>query len=175
MITIQEAADKLDCVIRHGDLTVYPREALKKGELYYVWDGNSEEDYDNRKVVFYTGKTTIDGTPIFVFQFCEIENPVFELTWENYRPVIGTALSGPETDWSQVPRDTWVVVWDYKDGRKVLRHFAWKNDEDDDPFVAFVDGYSSHNSWRTTTWRYCRLATFAEIEQGDRGDYEVRE
>lgn len=85
------------------------------------------------------------------------------------------SLTLPETDWSQVPRDTWVVVWDREGQYKLLRRFAWKMGEDDYPFVTFVDGYSSHSTRNTAVWRYCRLANAAEREQAERGDYGVIE
>ena len=63
----------------------------------------------------------------------------------------------PEIDWSKVPVDTPIYVWDNNDNRTYKRHFAGYN-KLNNMIIAFDNGGTSWSSGATTTrWIHAKI------------------
>ena len=61
-----------------------------------------------------------------------------------------------EIDWSKVPVDTPIYVWDNNDNRTYKRHFAGYN-KVNNMIIAFDDGGTSWSSVTTTKWDNAKI------------------
>ena len=62
----------------------------------------------------------------------------------------------PEIDWSKVPVDTPIYVWDNNDNRTYERYFAGY-DKINNIIIAFANGGTSWSSATTTTWDNAKI------------------
>lgn len=63
-----------------------------------------------------------------------------------------------EIDWTKVPADTPVYVWDNLDDRKMIKHFASYNPTANiNHFLCYIQGKTSWTTKETTHWKYCEL------------------
>jgi hypothetical protein len=69
----------------------------------------------------------------------------------------------PEIDWTKVPVDTPVYVWDHKCKSRLKRHFAGY-DKDNNKIIVFLDGRTSwsvnvvENTTKAAKWDYAEIA-----------------
>lgn len=64
-----------------------------------------------------------------------------------------------EIDWTKVPKDTPVLVWDHEKDRRHKRYFESFQPGCDKPFYCFNDGKTSWSSCDATCrWKFCKLA-----------------
>ena len=61
-----------------------------------------------------------------------------------------------EIDWSKVPVDTPIYVWNNNDNRTYKRHFA-RYDKIDNMIIAFDNGGTSWSSVTTTRWNNAKI------------------
>ena len=75
----------------------------------------------------------------------------------------------PEIDWTKVPVDTPVLVWDFeKDKDEAERvYFSRYVEVADYPYEVFDDGRTSWSSgdYEVSTWRCCELAREEDVEK----------
>ena len=71
----------------------------------------------------------------------------------------------PEIDWSKVPVDTPIYVWDNDDNRTYKRHFAGYN-KVNNMIIAFDNGGTSWSSGATTTgWLHAKIKEGIDFSQ----------
>ena len=76
---------------------------------------------------------------------------------EEIRKWANSEYKEPEIDWSKVPIDTPIYVWDNNDNRTYKRHFAGYNQVNNMIF-AFDNGGTSWSSGATTTrWIHAKI------------------
>ena len=87
--------------------------------------------------------------------FYDIETKI--LCTENIKKWANSEYKEPEIDWSKVPIDTPIYVWDNNDNRTYKRHFAGYNQVNNMIF-AFDNGGTSWSSGATTTrWIHAKI------------------
>lgn len=74
---------------------------------------------------------------------------------------VNSEYKEPKIDWSKVPVDTPIYVWDNNDNRTYKRHFAGYN-KVNNMIIAFDNGGTSWSSGATTTTRW----NHAKIKKG---------
>lgn len=75
-------------------------------------------------------------------------------------------------DWTKVPKDTKVLVWDEPGERKKKRYFShYKSSGATFPFMVYCEGTTSWTSANETIgFRYCEL--FNDDEEGEEQDHD---
>ena len=96
-----------------------------------------------------------------------------KLCAENFQKWLDEEYKEPiiEIDWTKVPADTPVYVWDDPDGRKMIKHFAsYDPNNKKGHFLCYIQGKTSWTTAETTHWVYCELAREEDKVKYAKGD-----
>lgn len=75
-----------------------------------------------------------------------------------------------ETDWTKVPANTPVYVWDDLSVSKAIKHFASYDSVAKDHFLCYTQGKTSWTTTETIGWKYCELANEEDKIKYAKGD-----
>ena len=94
------------------------------------------------------------GSEILEFRYCHLEDD--ELTYKYQKTI--------EIDWTKVPVDTPVLVWNISElpSKKTNSHFkSFKENK----YYCFIEGRTSWTSAYVVSWDNCELAPHVEIKE----------
>ena len=92
-------------------------------------------------------------------QYCELNHGDCDkkfIEWSNLE------YKETEIDWSKVPVDTPILVWDYDDKNPKKRHFAYFKDNN---IYAWSDGLTSYTASEVTNWENAKIAKGVDCDE----------
>lgn len=108
------------------------------------------------------GDTNLISSCVLLYSFLCFK----DIRWEDEEP-IDIAKELGIIDWTKVPKDTKVLVWDEPGDRKKKRYFShYLTKNHTFPFAVYCNGATSWNATDgVVDYRYCEL--FNEVEEHD--------